>query len=316
MKHIYSVTKAYHSTRQKGLKKFESRTTTATIDTGEGAHVHGWGLYLQADEMENRKLYLDAFTGNASNTQGEDYHIKAWGKEFDAYCSQDICGINDVDSFTPYDFENAGLTAAEELYITLIINGFSDLGISSSLSGVIEDFNENDEDYPEILFHWTDDDLKEVIEMAYKGISDDFEMNLIEKEEPGTLPDGTHYEQASQYTVEIPDDMVFIDEYGHVPEYIAIARCKLGYYDPYAKIIESWWDDATEEQRNDYVRKYMTEMNFETFYRDLTHFFKSDEKASLWLSEQGIDGMTYEGGRDGGCFVIYNCDKLKIISEY
>ena len=65
MKHIYSVTKAYHSTRQKGLKKFESRTTTATIDTGEGAHVHGWGLYLQADEMENREMYLDMFTGNS-----------------------------------------------------------------------------------------------------------------------------------------------------------------------------------------------------------------------------------------------------------
>ena len=102
MKRIYSVTKAYHSTKQKGLKKFESRTTTATIDTGEGAHVHGWGLYLQADEMQNREMYLKGFAG--VSTRGSDYKVTIFGKTVNAYYTDDMCSINDYDSFSVYDF--------------------------------------------------------------------------------------------------------------------------------------------------------------------------------------------------------------------
>ena len=95
MKQIYSVSKAYHSTRQKGLKKFENRTTTAKIDTGEGAHVHGWGLYLQSDEKENRRLYYDTFAGNY-NSECNDKLINIWGQEFLANETQDIMSINDL----------------------------------------------------------------------------------------------------------------------------------------------------------------------------------------------------------------------------
>lgn len=363
MQQLYSV-KAYHSTRQKGLKKFESRTTTATIDTGEGAHVHGWGLYLQADEMENRRLYLDAFTGNASNTQGEDYHVKAWGKEFDVYCSEDVCGINDAESFTPYDFENAGLTDAEELYITLIINGYTDGEIGYILNEVLEKAESvsNDDEYdeiPEILLHWDEDTILEVIDLSKKGIPD-YEENVIARKEPDPLPDGTHYEQASQYTVEIPDDMVFIDEDKQVPDELVmtfvdtfvsvhtdydyhgtdksfygkknysckdIAEGKFSAEDVYIpnncpeyleELLRTRQKEFVEDlygKRKAIINNVITD-NGRSFYSRVSRALGGEEKASLWLSEHGIDGMTYEGGRDHGCFVIYNCDKLKIVAEY
>ena len=133
MHQLYSV-KAYHSTRQKGLKKFESRTTAATIDTGEGAHVHGWGLYLQADEMENREMYLDMFTGNAMNRHN-NYLVTAWGDQYEAICSDDICDINDYNSFEVYDFSsvngNSHLTIPGQLFLNLKVYGYSNLDIST-----------------------------------------------------------------------------------------------------------------------------------------------------------------------------------------
>ena len=305
MKQIYSVTKAYHSTRQKGLKKFESRTTTATIDTGEGAHVHGWGLYLQADEMENREMYLDMFTGNSTNRHN-NYLVTAWGDQYEAICSDDICDIDDFNSFDVYDFSsvngNSHLTTPGQLYLNLKVYGYSNLDISTMLTEVIDEISsleDDDDQFPEILIHWSEDDLKEVVRMAGYGIPD-FELELLPGEDPDPLPDGTHYEQASQYTVEIPDDMVFIDEYQVVPEWI------------FTKSIESnILPDKEKEDWND-----VGGFSGYDFYNLLKRNLKSDEKASLWLSENGIDGMTYEGGRDHGCFVIYNCDKLKIIAEY
>ena len=300
MKRIYSVTKAYHSTRQKGLKKFESRTTTATIDTGEGAHVHGWGLYLQADEMQNREIYLKGFAG--VSTSGSDYKVTIFGKTVNAYYSDDMCSINDYDSFSVYDFDD-DLEEAVHLLITLLLNGYEPSYIHDILIECIDNGVSDEDDFedetPEILLHWSDDAIIDAANLALEV--NDWDAEEI-PEEVETLPDGTHYEQASQYTVEIPDDMVFIDEDETVPEWLfnKWAEMKLGRV-------------PTDEQKDAYRE---LEYSGYELYNTLKKYFKSDEKASLWLAEHGIDGMTYEGGRDHGCFVIYNCDKLKIIAEY
>jgi hypothetical protein len=158
MNKIFSI-KAYHSTKQKGLKKFESRTTTATIDTGEGAHVHGWGLYLQADEMANRESYLEPFAG--AYGWGSDFEVHAWGGDFIAYYSEDTCVIDDYNSFTVFDFGDAKLSDGQKLYLMLRLNGYENREISYFLNRTVEkDMNNEyeDDEYPEILIHWTYDD--------------------------------------------------------------------------------------------------------------------------------------------------------------
>lgn len=352
MRRIESVTKAYHSTRQKGLKKFENRTTTATIDTGEGAHVHGWGLYLQADEKENRRLYYDAFAGNYH--LGSSYHVKAFGKEFIANPTDDSCMIDDWNSFNVYDFEYpdeyTDLSSAEELIVNMLLYGYSKNDIKEFCNELIE--NADEWGTPEILIHYTLSDIRDVVELVDVA---DFDCALIEPGEPEVLEDGTHSQYVSQYTVEIPDDMVFIDEYTNIPEWLSTL-----YVDEFrftAKENEfgqmqtfNYNDIANEEYLNNYINKpnnfmdkemfkniqikrrslikdlkeerkntikhYTLNYTGEAFYNMLSDELDGQEQASLWLSENGIDGMTYEGGRDGGCFVIYNCDKLKIVGEY
>ena len=312
MKRIESVTKAYHSTRQKGLKKFESRTTTATIDTGEGAHVHGWGLYLQADEMENRMLYLEPFAEEFKH----DKIVILDGKPYHAYYTDDILSLNDYQSISVYSVDNAD--PALELVIMVLANGYKldecAYWIGKTQDEVAKYEKEAEEDpnfwdeaeLPEVMYHYSADELWQAFDLArsikYYDVYDDSSSRE-------TLPDGTHYEKASQYTVEIPDDMFFIDEDSDVPS----AVYKKWY--EYLKTVDEYYKKAIQEDE-EWLADKMKRFNGRRFYESMSYVLGSQEKASLWLSENGIDGMTYEGGRDGGCFVIYNCDKLKIVGEY
>lgn len=330
MKHIESVTKAYHSTRQKGLKKFESRTTTATIDTGEGEHVHGWGLYLQADEMANREdYYYGLFADDIRNashdkivTIGDNEYYMAW-----EYGDKYLNGNMDYDFSKDYG-------EVPDKVITMLIAGYSIQDISNKFT------QEN------VYYDYVKDFLEEIQKLGY-SIRD-----VDEESINPLLDDGTHSEEASQYTVEIPDDMVFIDEDKTIPKWLSERYVHdfsfITNEDEYGQIKVFNCDDImdgkyTEDVANKFLsgellehvkerrKKLIKELKQKVdwhiqhyatytgrdFYNAITEGNDySDEKASLWLSENGIDGMTYEGGRDGGCFVIYNCDKLKIVGEY
>jgi len=315
MKEIYSVSKAYHSTRQKGLKKFENRTTTAKIDTGEGAHVHGWGLYLQSDEMANREDYYNMLGGDYNNSEYIDKIINIWGQEFLANETQDIMSINDLESLTVYDFTQYGktpdLSAGEELLLLFLLNGFTSYGAAEYLLTEIRYLDElSDEDYStDMIVHYSVEDMEEAMRLANELNDNDYTIEDVIPEEE-TLEDGTHSKYVSQYTVEIPDDMVFIDEDSPIPSNIYVK-----WYE-YLKTLDEYKDKIPDNPDQAWYDEHMSKFNGWRFYQSIADILGDQEKASLWLSENGIDGMTYEGGRDGGCFVIYNCDKLKIVGEY
>ena len=349
MRRIESVKKAYHSTRQKGLKKFESRTTMATIDTGEGAHVHGWGLYLQADEIANRKDYLDMFTGYPSDI-GEDYKVHAWDSDFMAYHTEDAGQIDEWNFYNVFTFDGSNLLPESKLVITLKLNGYTNREINYFLTELLEKAEKDEDYYSDVLIHYSKDEIRKAAQKA--NYLHDYEAEPLGYKDPDPLPDGTHFEGASQYTVEIPDDMIFIDEDTNIPEWLSqvfvdtfeyvLANDEYGQKKPFRcsdiargideevhnkYLTKELIDEVKErkknlikelnEKRNTQIKYYSLNYNGREFYELLKeHLEYSDEKASLWLSENGIDGMTYEGGRDGGCFVIYNCDKLKIIGEY
>lgn len=306
---IQSV-KAWHSTRQKGLKKFESRTTTATIDTGEGAHVHGWGLYLQADEMANRELYYYPFAGVSPK---KDKSVTIDGKNYTAFETEDIVGLNDYQSMTVYETKDAESYVA--LVISLLCNGYEPEDCGFYLSQIYEDsktFEERGDDdvsdLPEILQYYTTDEIFNAFDFA-RSIKE-WNVEDLPEDDENVLEDGTHSAEASQYTVEIPDDMVFIDEERTPPKWIV---------DKFSEYCGQHCRKKTE-----LVKNIGNDNSGWSFYKRVGYVMQDlkgfdldwQQLASLWLSNNGVDGMTYEGGRDNGCFVIYNCDKLKIIGEY
>ena len=268
---------AYHSTRQKGLKQFDSHTTKAKVHTGEGISYHGWGLYLQSDEMANRlKYYYGELAGDVRYRNNDK-----------------IITIGDDDFYLTWEFGDYYKFWDDELpegfydikkmnnIITFIINGYS---IEEFKNRCIEDYGELPNYYREML---------DKLEQLGYIIKD------VEPEDDYEFEDGTHSEDASQYAIEIPDDMIFIDEDVHVPN----------------ELIKEFVAEYNTENTE-------SEMNGKAFYNNLTNALGDEEQASLWLSEHGIDGMTYYGREDGVrcedglCYVIFNCDKLKIIGEY
>lgn len=298
MKQIYSVSKAYHSTRQKGLKKFESRTTTAKIDTGEGAHVHGWGLYLQADEKENREMYYDTFRDDSHYANKA---LDIFGKKYECEQTDDVLFLNDFVSLNIYDIYPNPLSEGQALFFQFLLNGY----FIRYAEEVMNDLLEDEDAYA--YNYYSRDTIEDCKTICGNTHSVDYK---ITETEPEVLEDGTHSKYVSQYTVEIPDDMVFIDEDSPVPSIVYVK-----WYE-YLKTLTEYKDKIPDNPTTEWYEEHMKKFNGWRFYQSMTDVLGSQEQASLWLSENGIDGMTYEGGRDGGCFVIYNCDKLKIVGEY
>lgn len=51
-------------------------------------------------------------------------------------------------------------------------------------------------------------------------------------------------------------------------------------------------------------------------YRELSNYTRSDKTASQLLEKHGIKGITYDGNRDGRCFVIFNPKDVKVIQKF
>ena len=261
-----------------------------------------------------RRLYYDTFAGNY-NSECNDKLINIWGQEFLANETQDIMSINDLESLTVYDFtqyeKTPDLSAGEELLLLFLLDGFTSYGAAEYLLTEIRYLDElADEDYStDMTIHYSVEDMEEAMRLANELNDNDYTIEDVIPEEE-TLEDGTHSEYASQYTVEIPDDMVFMDEDSPVPSNVYVEWYK------YLKTLIEYKDKIPDNPDQAWYDEHMNKFNGWRFYQSITSVLGDQEKASLWLSENGIDGMTYEGGRDGGCFVIYNCDKLKIVGEY
>lgn len=51
-------------------------------------------------------------------------------------------------------------------------------------------------------------------------------------------------------------------------------------------------------------------------YQAISKAMGGPKQASLWLKERGIEGITYEGARDGRCFVVFDDQAIKILDFY
>lgn len=51
-------------------------------------------------------------------------------------------------------------------------------------------------------------------------------------------------------------------------------------------------------------------------YNYLRSKLGTDKAASLWLNEHGVKGITYNGGQDGRCFVVFDDKAIKVLDTY
>ena len=67
---------------------------------------------------------------------------------------------------------------------------------------------------------------------------------------------------------------------------------------------------------NEYIDDSLDENTGEELYRALEKLYESPKAASLALNEIGIKGITYDGRRDGRCFVIFDDQAIQIIEKF
>lgn len=76
---------------------------------------------------------------------------------------------------------------------------------------------------------------------------------------------------------------------------------------------------AVAEEMNQEIAPDATwkpDMTGRNIYSLLEHGFGSKKKASQLLEKHGIKGITYRGGADGRCFVIFNPDDVRVIRKF
>lgn len=286
--------RAWHGTPHR-FDKF----TLDHIGTGEGAQVHGYGLYFaqrrEVSEGYRRKLLEQAMSYEVNGKKIEDFELR------DYFDNRDIRQI--VEYAEEAMFDEDALAGDDNVDVIKEIQNDVDYA-DSYVKEKTKEFEERGvkkEDYQPFLDQQIQhrDKLQGLIDrIKNAGLS-------ISINRGGQL-----------FEVEIPNNDVLLDEqkrFSEQPEKVQQAIEKLLLDHPEINYKDSDGDDRL------FFIKEMDEYNGRGIYdliaNRLSYTVKGDYKkaASLLLKEYGILGITYEGGIDGRCFVIWDEEAIEIL---
>ena len=127
------------------------------------------------------------------------------------------------------------------------------------------------------------------------------------------------------YKVEIPDDDVLLDEqktFDEQPEKVKEALRKIG-ANLTNEQIENLGYNSKEQKQVETAKKFYKDMVLnndytgQTIYETITALTGGDTKqASLLLNRYGVKGITYEGGTDGRCYVIFDDTAVEVLEKF
>lgn len=116
----------------------------------------------------------------------------------------------------------------------------------------------------------------------------------------------------SLFQVEIPDDDVLLDEDKTLDEQPEKVKAAIREY--YRSRPDSYISDDTDFN--------LGGSSGRDFYKDVVFQMRKEgsktpeRDASELLNQYGIEGITYEGGRDGRCFVVFDDKAISVIETY
>ncbi len=238
------------------------------IGTGEGAQVHGWGLYFAKERSVSEGYKKRLSTKRTIIHLGENSYVE-YGSGY-----KEISSGERVDGPSALGFALDGILAGE-----------------GDISSVIQTF-ENDikeSDAENSAFY------KEVVRIL--------------RENDSSVEEGV--DTSRLFEVEIPDDDVLLDEQKTMKE--QPPKVQVGVHAILREMTGqevSLTDGAVSEYTGKTLVNYLA--------RTLKH--KGSENphkdASLLLNEHGVKGITYDGRRDGRCFVIFDDKAISIIEKF
>lgn len=153
--------------------------------------------------------------------------------------------------------------------------------------------------------------VQEAVKKAIKEAGLDDEFNLTTKDEFVSMIKNRFGQEAADIMSGIFDIEV---EAEHVLSLgTAEERIQTELWDRWRAFEET--HDTKGFDPNDVYKYIKDQPTGREIYRALAEYHQSDKDASQMLEKYGIKGITYEGGLDGRCFVIFNPKDVKVLKK-
>lgn len=311
----------YYQSAYAGSRVDYDRPSLEAIGSGEGNQAHGYGLYyaLNKDVAEEyRQVFTrgnyDIFVGNKPLPNTIERNVSG-GIMYDAYHTGNIEklkeNIKEVIEYlqTPNKWASDIITVGNELIS--VIDKNPKMSISALTKYIIETHPDEAYRWKNVIkaavptgsrtniqdvkgaiknhvypFEQQEKEREKSVKEALQYIGDDFS-NISVKESVGQV-----------HEVDIPEMDVLLDEQEMLidqPQYVQDIIYKIN-------------DEIGLNIKDSGIRGG-------EIYQRLENKLGSDKEASEFLDKYGIKGITYDGRRDGRCFVIFNPKDVKVLRK-
>lgn len=269
----------YYQSAYHGTPHSFERFDLGAIGTGEGAQAHGWGLYFAADKKIADERYRKRLTNDQYVIEIDEatYYFDIEKQDWiDKKTGQPVGGMS-----TPLGH------AVWEI-------GFREGNVQAALKAL--------KGQRDALIEENDSSNAQRLDFLMRTIK------LLEEKKFNYRKDN-----GSLFEVDIPENDVLLDEDKPLNKQpLAVRKAILEYYKsrPDNYITEGITIDDLDSQKGG------------QFYKDVVFQMQSEgaenpqKAASELLNEYGIKGITYDGARDGRCFVVFDDKAISIINRY
>ena len=269
----------YYQAAYHGSPHVFERFDLGAIGTGEGNQAHGWGLYFAADKKIADERYRKRLTNDQYVIEIDEatYYFDIEKQDWvDKKTGQPVGGMS-----TPLGH------AVWEI-------GFREGNVQAALKAL--------KGQRDALIEENDSSNAQRLDFLMRTIK------LLEEKKFNYRKDN-----GSLFEVDIPENDVLLDEDKPLNKQpLAVRKAILEYYKsrPDNYITEGITIDDLDSQKGG------------QFYKDVVFQMQSEgaenpqKAASELLNEYGIKGITYDGARDGRCFVVFDDKAISIINRY
>ena len=293
----------YHQSAWHGTPHDFDAFDLGAIGTGEGAQVHGWGLYFakvrstsdgyreglteKSKVYSNEQVYTFEKNGSIKTNDGEILrHNNPLETALHSFQSHD----GDIKAAIAFQ---QSILARERDYLEKHKDFFAFLGD-----------NVNNEDTPAAR-------EVRILQETIRILENEAKTWRLEKHKGAT------------FEVEIPDNDVLLDEdkpFEYQPPFVQeklleLFQNLLEQRTPQFLMDTHEFGDSVRD--GSMAKERVSNATGKEIYDDLIDIFdKTPKEASLALNNVGIKGITYVGRQDGRCFVVFDDKAISIINKF
>ena len=295
------------------------------IGAGEGRQAHGWGLYFAQNrevserykewlkKAKKKAIHTLTYDGKSLNKQPPD--VQGALREFENYYLELLRGKSAVDVLRMMRDEHirdkemhekkraefdVPLTLYEEnpkISVRALLNSVDKYSFPRLTMEAVE---------PSVPGkRLTTADLVQALKKARelynaRAHEEESQIRAIDAVDPDKFHLEVQEPVGKLFKVEIPDDDVLLDEQKPFSEQ--------------PKFVQEKLEDVFSRSGN--TADLQTAQDGREIYLQLSNRLGGGKAASLALNEVGIKGITYDGQRDGRCYVIFDDKAIQIIEKY